>query len=144
MQSIFGFYPTTDFSLNDKIIYLRAVAHSASSDGFSDEEKEVFYLLSDNFGVARDVSENIAKNPDFDLNQFQGKEVFKVFAPFLLRDCSAVSFGDYELSDEERQVILALGEELMINKTFTEDIINAVINQMNAFKLWSGVIRVGV
>jgi hypothetical protein len=142
MQSIFEFYPTTDFSLDDKIIYLQAVAFSAAADGFSDAEKEIFFVLSDHFNVPRDKAIEISNNPQFDKNDFLGKEVFKVFAPCLLRDCAAVSYGDYDLSEDERSAIMELGEELMINQAKITYIINAVIYQMNAIKLWSKAIRV--
>lgn len=142
MQSIFEFYPTTDFSLENKLIYLQAVAFSAAADGFSPAEKEIFFVLSDQFGVPRDKANEIADNPRFDKNQFIGKEIFKVFAPCLLRDCTAVSYGDFDLSDEERNSIMELGEELMINQKNITYIINAVLNQMNAIKLWSKAIRV--
>jgi hypothetical protein len=142
MQSIFNFYPTTDFSIEDKIVYLQAVAFSAASDGFSPAEKEIFFVLSDHFGVDRQKAIEIANNPRFDKSEFIGKELFKVFAPCLLRDCTAVSYGDYDLSDEERNVIMDLGEELMINQGKITQIINAVLYQMNAIKLWSKAIRI--
>jgi hypothetical protein len=142
MQSIFEFYPTTDFSYEDKLVYLQAVAFCAAADGFSPAEKEVFFVLSDHFGVPRDKATEIADQPRFDKSQFVGKEIFKVFAPCLLRDCTAVSYGDYDLSDEERDVIMELGEELMINQKKITYIINAVLNQMNAIKFWSKAIRV--
>jgi hypothetical protein len=142
MQSIFDFYPTTDFSLQDKIIYLQAVAFSAASDGFSPAEREIFFVLTDHFGVDRQKATEIADNPSFDKSAFMGKEVFKVFAPCLLRDCTAVSYGDYDLSDDERTAIMDLGEELMINQGKITHIINAVLYQMNAIKLWSKAIRV--
>ncbi len=142
MQSIFEFYPTTDFSYENKLIYLQAVAYSAAADGFSPAEKELFFVLTDKFGVPREKANEIADNPHFDKNQFVGKELFKVFAPCLLRDCTAVSFGDFDLSEDERNSIMELGEELMIDQKKITYIINAVLNQMNAIKLWSKAIRV--
>jgi len=105
-------------------------------------KKKFFFVLSDQFGVPRDKANEIADNPSFDKNLFVGKEIFKVFAPCLLRDCTAVSFGDFDLSDEERNSIMELGEELMIEQKKITYIINAVLNQMNAIKLWSKAIRV--
>ena len=142
MKSIFEFYPTNDFSVQDKIVYLQAVAFSAAADGFSPEEKEMFYILSDYFEISRDKATEIADNPLFDKTQFIGKEVFKVFAPCLIRDCVAVSYGDSDFSNEERDTIMELGEELMFDQKKITYIINAVINQMNAIKLWSKAIRV--
>ena len=142
MKSIFEFYPTTDFTLEDKIIYLEAVAFSAAADGFSPAEKEVFFVLSDYLCIPRDKAIEIAESPHFNKNDFLGKEVFKVFAPFLLRDCTAVSYGDYDLSNEERSAIMDIGEQLMINQAKITTIINSVLYQMNAIKLWSKVICV--
>lgn len=137
MSSIFSNYPIENFSMEDKKTYLSAVVHAAAADGFADEEKTIFHLLCKDLNIDSQVADELINNCNFNIENYRNSEVLKVFAPYLLRDCVAVSYGDYDFSDEERNVIMDLGEVLGVNQKNISYIINAVLGQMNAVKIWS-------
>jgi len=141
MSTIFASYPIDNFSIEDKKIYLSAVIHAASADGFAEEEKLIFFELCKQLGVSDDVANLLITEHNFDLEKFVGSETLKIFAPYFIRDCVAVSYGDYDFADEERDAIMSLADSINYDQKLTTYIINAVINQMNAVRLWSKVMR---
>jgi uncharacterized membrane protein YebE (DUF533 family) len=137
MSSIFSNYPIENFTKEDKRAYLSAVVYAAASDGFADQEKEIFYLLCSSMGIGHEDCEKIISDSKFDFELFKSSETLKVFAPYLLRDCVAVSYGDFDFSEDERNAIMDIGEMLGMKQKAITYIINAVIGQMNAVKIWS-------
>lgn len=142
MKSIFENYPIQNGTYEDAVKYVRVLHYVAAIDGVHKDEVKGIKSLIEAHNWSSKCYEDAVREPISSIDDLGlSSEVKKIFAPYLLRDAVAIAFIEGGYSQDEKNQISKIANELEVNSEQLNMIENAVEHQISAIRKWSKAVQ---